>query len=97
MIVNNGEILANQLESEAYPIGTPLSYSDLTINAGETEFRTMRDGTLVGYDEIGGRHYILVQRNDKDGIPGGEPKVICTSGLSRFVEIIEIDADAELV
>jgi hypothetical protein len=97
MIVNNGEIIANNLESEAYPIGTQLDYSDMTINSGATEVRTMRPGTLVGYDEIGGRNYVLVQPNDESGIPFGQPKVICTKGLSRFVEILEIDPDAELI
>lgn len=97
MIVNVGEALTEDFDNHAYPIGTPLRFSDLTVTDSTGEFRTMQDGVLAGYDEFGGRSHVLVERVDEAGVPlvDGTPKIICTAGLDKFVELIEIDQDAD--
>jgi hypothetical protein len=97
MIVNQGRQTAELLEQQAYPIGTWLEFSDLDITDSKGQYRTMKKGILAGYDDFGGRPHVILQARDEENLPTGQPRVFSLSTLPNFVEIIEIDIDAEQV
>lgn len=98
MVINSGvENVPQQIEAGVLPAGTPVKFSDYSIRDHEGNMvRVMRDGVLVGCDELGGAHHALVQRSDDEGVPYGPVRTFTTLSLRRNVEVIYVDPDAEL-